>query len=158
MKNTIISTTNLNELRKQIQRLKKEDKEKKAKTNQPIIVQAQNDEFNRKIFENKDVDIILGVETQKTKDYMKQRNSGLNEIHCKLAKQNNIKIAIDLNNLKKQSAKDKAILLARIKQNIILCKRTKTKLIILPKPSKQEAISLFLSLGASTKQAKESIE
>ena len=144
----IINTTSLSQVRKQIQQLKKDNPK------QEIIIKAQDDVFNRKILENKDVDILLSPESHQRKDYMKQRDSGLNEIHCKLAKKNNIKIAIDLNNLKKADKKQKAILLARIKQNIILCKRTKTKIILIPKLTKQEVISLFTTLGASTQQAK----
>ena len=144
----IINTNNINQARKQIQELKKDK--------QQVIIQAQDDVFNRKILENKDVDILLSPELHDRKDFLKQRDSGLNEILCKLAKQNNIKIAIDINQLKKQNPKQKAIILSRIKQNIQLCKRTKTQIIIYPKNSftKQEVISFFLSLGASTQQAK----
>ena len=118
----IINTTNINQARKEIQIFKKDKKQ--------VIVQAQDPEFNRKILENKDVDVLFAPESHTRKDYMKQRDSGLNEILCKLAKENNITIAIDLNNLKKQEPKEKAITLARIKQNIDLCKRTKTKIIL----------------------------
>jgi len=145
----IINTPNFSQARKQIQQLKKD--------NQPIIIQAQDDNFNRKILEIKDVDILLSPEQHNRKDYMKQRDSGLNEILCKIAKQNNIKIAINLKDIQKLPQKRKAIILARIKQNIILCKRTKTQIIVLDKEkfTKQEVISFFLTLGASTSQAKE---
>ena len=143
-----INTTSIPQARKQIQQTRKENPK------QEIIIQAQDDAFNRKILENKDVDILLSPESHNRKDYMKQRDSGLNEIHCKLAKQNNIKIAIDLNNLKKADKKQKAILLARIKQNIKLCKRTKTQIILMPKPTKQDTLSFFTTLKGSTQQAK----
>ena len=148
----MINTTNINQVRKQIQELKKQ------KNKQQIIVQAQDDDFNRKIFENKDIDIIIGLESHNKKDRLKQRDSGLNEVLCKLATKNNIKIGINLQDIKKQSPKDKAIILARIKQNIILCKRTNTKIIILGNYPKQEITSFLLSLGASTQQAKQAIE
>tara|TARA_Y100000310_G_scaffold340831_1_gene437947 strand:+ start:2153 stop:2590 length:438 start_codon:yes stop_codon:yes gene_type:complete len=142
----MINTSNLNEARKQIQKLKKEKK--------PIIVQAQDDVFNRKILENKDIEIIIGLESHQRKDRLKQRDSGLNEIHCKLAKKNNIKIAIDIDNLKKQDKKNKAIILSRIIQNINLCKRTKTSIIFMPKQSKQDSLSFFTTFKGSTQQAK----
>jgi ribonuclease P/MRP protein subunit RPP1 len=144
-----INTSNLNQARKQIQELKKQKKQ--------IIVQAQDDEFNRKILENKDVDIFLSPESHNKKDRLKQRDSGLNEILCKLATKNNIKIGINLKEIQKLSKQDKAIILARIIQNIKLCKRTKTQIIIYPKPKNKQGISsLFLTLKASTQQAKES--
>ena len=59
----IISTTNLTQARKQIQELKKQNKE--------VIIQAQDDAFNRKILENKEVDILLSPEFHNKKDYMK---------------------------------------------------------------------------------------
>ena len=77
----MINTNNLNEARKQIQKLKKEGKE--------VIVLAQNDDFNRKIFENKEVSMIVGLEFD-GKDRLKQRDSGLNEVLCKLAKSNDV--------------------------------------------------------------------
>jgi len=144
----IINTSNLNEARKQIQKLKKEK--------QPIIIQAQDDAFNRKILENKDVDIIMGLESNIRKDKLKQRDSGLNEFLCKLAKQNNIKIGINFQEIQKLSKQEKAIILARIIQNIQLCKRTKTPIIFFPENQfkKQDILSFFTTLKGSTQQAK----
>lgn len=143
----IINTPNLNEARKQIQKLKKENKQ--------VVVQAQGDVFNRKIVENKEVDIFLSPELHDRKDKLKQRDSGLNEILCKLAKKNNIKVAMNLNEIKKLSKQEKAIILSRIIQNIKLCKRTKTEIILIPKQSKQNTLSFFLTLKASTQLAKQ---
>ena len=147
----MITTSNINQARKEIQQLKKENK--------TVTVQAQNNEFNRKILENKDVDILVGVELHDRKDKLKQRDSGLNEVLCKLASKNNIKIAIDLEKIKKLNKIEKAIVLARIIQNIQLCKRTNTKIIIIDQKNyqKQEIISLLLTLKASTQQAKKSL-
>ena len=143
----IINANNLNEARKQIQQLKKENKK--------IIVQAQDNEFNRKILENKDVDILLSPELHERKDRLKQRESGLNEVLCKLAAKNKIKIGIDIEKIIKKPAKEKAKILARIMQNIYLCKKTKATLIILPekKYKKQDTTSFFLTLKSSTQLA-----
>ncbi len=143
----MINTTNLNQVRKQIQELKKQKKQ--------VIVQAQDDEFNRKILEIPDVDIFLGSEIHNRKDRMKQRDSGLNEINCKLAVKNNIKLAINLPLVIQLPKKEKAKVLARVMQNIYLCKKTKAQLIVFPsKYKKQDVISLFLSLKSSTQLAK----
>lgn len=147
----MISTTNLNELRKQIQKVKKS-------SNQPIIIKAQSPDFNRKAFENPDIDIIIDLENHDRKDYMKQRDSGLNEVLCKLAKKNNIKIGINLENIIKSNKKQKAILLSRIIQNIKLCKKTNTPLKILGDYSKQQIMSFLLTLKSSTKQAKQAVK
>lgn len=146
----MINTNNINEAIKQIQKLKKEGKK--------IFVQARGDEFNRKIFENKDI-IVLGLEFNKS-DFLKQRNSGLNEVLCKLARDNNIKIGIDIDKISKLDKIEKARVLSRIRQNIQLCKRIGCKMIVFSENnknniSKQEIMSFFLSFGGSTKQGKD---
>lgn len=140
----IINTPNINKARTEIQKLKKNNKK------ELIIVQAQDNEFNRKILENKDIDVLLSPESGDKKDFLKQRDSGLNEVLCKLASKNNIKIGIDLEQIKNKNAKQKAILLSRIMQNIHLCKRTKTKFIIFPETKKQDIQGFFQTLGSST--------
>ena len=146
----IINTQNLNEARKQIQALKKQK--------QQVIVQAQDDEFNRKIIENKDVNMIINLEMHNRKDRLKQRDSGLNEVLCKLAKQNNIKIGLDISELKNIKGKEKAKILARIMQNIKLCKRTRAEIVIMGNYDKKNAFSLLTTLGASTEMAKRAVE
>lgn len=148
----IIKESNINKARKQILDLKKK--------HDLIIVQSQDDEFNRKILENKDVDILLNLELNNRKDRMKQRDSGLNEILCKIATKNNIKIGIDLSKIKKLRELEKAKILSRIRQNLKLCRRTKTKYVIIDKDKfqKNDILSFMQTLGASTIQAKDSIE
>jgi len=141
-----INTPSLNETRKQIRSLKKQN------PNAEIIIQAQSPEYNRKILENKEVDILISPELHERKDYLKQRDSGLNEILCKLAKKNNIKIGINLQPIKKLPKKQKAIVLARVRQNIQLCKRTKIPIVFIPPLTNQEKLSLITTLKGSTEQ------
>ena len=147
----MINTSNLNEARKEILKLKNNAK--------IVMVRAQGDEFNRKIVENPDVDILLGLEMHNRKDYLKQRDSGLNEILCKLARKNNIRIGIDLKDIIKLKGAEKARVLSRVMQNIKLCRRIGTQIIFYPDNySKQDIFSLFVSLGASTQQMKNSFK
>lgn len=145
----IINNKNLDLVRKEIKREKEFQKK--------IIVQAQNEKFNRKILENKGVDVLLSPEFNNLNDKLKQRNSGLNEILCKIAKKNDISIGIELKKIINLQKKDKTKILSRIIQNISLCKRIGTKILIIDKEkfSKQEIFSFFLSLGCSTKKTKE---
>ncbi len=143
----IIKNKNLNEVSKEIIRLKKEDKE--------IVVIAQDDDFNRKIVENSNVDVLLGLEIHDRKDYLKQRDSGLNEILCRLAKKNNVKIGIDLKNIVKLNNVEKAKVLSRVRQNIKLCRRVGTEIIVYGNGfSKLDIKSFLISLGASSQQTK----
>jgi len=143
----VIDNKNLNEVKKDIFKLKSEG--------EMVIVRAQGDDFNRKIVENPNVDILLGLEIHDRKDYLKQRDSGLNEILCRLAKKNNIKIGIDLRSIVKLKGVEKAKALSRVRQNIKLCRRIGTEIIVFGVSCSEINIKSFLiSLGASTKQIK----
>lgn len=149
----IINTTNLNEARKQIEKLRKDNKEEI--TSERIAILSQDDEFNRKALEIKGLNILIINENLNQKDYSKQRNSGLNEVLAKIAKTKNIAIGIQIEEIIKKPTKEKAESLARLKQNIMLCKKSETKLVFLTSTNKnQKALqSLLLTLGADTKQA-----
>ena len=150
----MINTLNINEARKQIDSLES----KKEKEKEPIIVMSQDDVFNGKILENKKVDVFVINEQRYVKDYMKQRDSSLNESYCKLAVKNSIKIAIDIDSIAKKNDMDKAQSLSRVRQNISLCKRTGCQLVFFSNKLKQELMGLMLVLGASTSQAKKAVE
>ena len=145
----ILNTTNLNELRKQVQELKKLGKEE-------IAIVSQDDEFNRKALEIKGINIFIINEELNKKDYMKQRDSSLNEVLAKLASKNNISIGIEIEKIIKLSDIEKAKSLARLKQNLEICKRTQTRMIFITKNNKidpRALQSILITLGASTKQA-----
>jgi RNase P/RNase MRP subunit p30 len=147
----IINTSDLNEARKQIQKFKQE--------NQIAIVRAKDHEFNRKILENANVNLLLGPEIHSRKDGFKQRDSGLNEILCKLAAKNNIKIGIDFDSLKGRTNKEKAVIISRIMQNIKICRKTGVKIIFYSenKYPEPDIIAFLQALGSSTQQAKEAL-
>ena len=150
----IITTNNLNEARKQILKFKKEKPDSKEK----IALLSQDDEFNRKALEIKGLNMLIINENLDIKDYMKQRNSGLNEILAKICADKNIEIGIQIKEIIKKEDIEKAHSLARLQQNIILCKRTNTKLIFITegKADRLALQSILLALGANTKQAFES--
>jgi len=143
----MINTSNLEQARKQIKQAK-----------HPIIIKAQSDLFNRKILEYGKFDILLSVESGSRKDRLKNLDSGLNHILAKIAHKNKISIGLDLNEIKNLTKNQKAKRLAKIKQNIEICKRTKTRLLILNAKDPKDTFNLLLSLGASTKQAKEATQ
>ena len=142
----MINTTNIEEAKKLI---------KKEET--PKIISAQNDEFNRKILEYGNFDILLSMETGQRKNKIRQTNSGLNHVLAKIANKNNIAIGIDLEEIKRLEPKVKAERLSKIKQNIKICRKSKTKIAI--KTSSIIEATIFLqSLGASSTQYKEAIK
>jgi len=143
----MINTKNINEARKEIQKLKR--------TNDQVVVHAQDDDFNRKIFEIKDVDMVVGLELN-GHDRLKQRDSGMNEVIAKLAKKNKIVIGVEVSKIKGLSALEKGKALGRLRQNVKLCKRTETRIVVLNAGSK-EASGLITSLGGSTLQGKNAV-
>ncbi|MEM4259721.1 MAG: RNase P subunit p30 family protein [Candidatus Woesearchaeota archaeon] len=83
---------------------------------------------SRKAFENKNVNFIFDMELCYCKDSTHHRNSGLNQVLCKLAKKNKITLCINFNNL--LNAKNKPLILGRIQQNIRLIKKYKNDFVI----------------------------
>ena len=74
----------------------------------------------------------------------------------KSSTKNNTRIGIEIDKITKLDKKEKAKTLARIKQNIKLCRKAGCKIIVIDKNKydKQGIMSFFISLGASTEQAK----
>jgi RNase P/RNase MRP subunit p30 len=148
-----ITTPKLNDALKEIDKLKQKEEK--------IIVLSQDDEFNRKILESKKINIFLINEELEGKNYSKQRNSGLNEVLAELAEKNKIKIGIDIERILKKDKKEQAKSLAKLAQNILLCKKAKTDLITFSEgklKDKRAITSLLLTLGLDTKGAKKAIQ
>jgi ribonuclease P/MRP protein subunit RPP1 len=124
----------------------------KENSNKSIIFTSDDDELNRKILEKENIQILL-LNMEKRKDFQKQRNSGLNHVLAKLAKKKEIIIGINLDEIIKTSEKEKARILARIRQNIQICNKNKLKMKFISKDNKRNIYdmkSLGLILGMPT--------
>lgn len=120
-------------------------------------IQGKDISFNRKILENKTTETLV-LSHKNKKDKLKQRDSGLNQVLCKIARDKNITLAIDMNELKTENKKEKALILARMLQNIKLIKKYKNKFKLLNHKNKEQAFSFLLTLNLPTDIAKKSIE
>lgn len=141
MEQILIQENNFEKARK----LVKENQGKK-------IIFSGDDETNRKVLEKENIEILLLSQTGR-KDFQKQRNSGLNQVLAKLAKKKNITIGINLDEVINSSEKEKAAILARIRQNVMICNKNKLKMKFIYKNQKRDAIdlkSLGLILGMPT--------
>jgi ribonuclease P/MRP protein subunit RPP1 len=119
-----------------------------------IIFSSENDDLNRKVLEKEPIDILL-LNQKSRKDFMKQRNSGLNHVLAKIAKKQNTNIGINFDEILDSREKKKSEILSRIKQNINLCNKNKLKMkfIFLDKKSKRDTHdlkALGLVLGMPT--------
>ena len=128
----------------------------KKSSEKPLIVISQDDLFNRKIIEYGKFDILLSPEKGNRSNSIRKINSGLNHVVAKIAAKNKISIGIDIDEIKKLSKNEKAERLSKIKQNLEICRKSKTKIIALSKNENRKNVFNFLiSLGASNNQAKE---
>lgn len=134
---------------------KARNKIKKESPPEGIIFTSENDDLNRKVLEKLDIETLL-LNQKNRKDYHKQRNSGLNHVLAKIAKERKIEIGINLDEILEIKNKiEKAKILSRIKQNIKLCSKNdvKMKFISLKKQNqedKKQLKSLGLVLGMPT--------
>src|SRR3989344_2436501 len=126
------------------------------KEESPKIVLAQNDEFNRKILEQCKFNILLSIENGNRKNKIRQVDSGLNQVLAKIATKNKVAIGLDLDAIKLLEPKQKAERLSKIRQNIRVCRKAKTRLAVKAQ-SLEEVKNFLIKLGASTNQIKETI-
>jgi RNase P/RNase MRP subunit p30 len=122
-----------------------------------IVFSSDDDEISRKILEKENISILL-LNQEGRKDFHKQRNSGLNQVLAKLAKKKNIAIGINLDELITSTEKEKSAILARVIQNIKICRKSKLKMKFIQKSQKRNLIdvkSLGLTLGMPTNMIKD---
>ena len=121
-------------------------------------IQGSSIDENRKLIEkNKNITLVLNHNNKK--DKLKQRDSGLNQVLCSLAKERNITLAIDLDEIiKNQDKKEKAKILSRIIQNLKLVKKFKNQFKLLNQRNKSQAFSFLISLGFPTEASKQAVD
>jgi len=96
----------------------------KKNSDEIIIFSSEDDDLNTKVLEKIPINILLINQSQR-RDFQKQRNSGFNQVMARLAKKNKVLIGINLDEIISSEKKQKAEILARIKQNIKLCNKNK---------------------------------
>lgn len=124
----------------------------KENSGKEIIFTSYDDDLNRKILEKEKINILL-LKESKRRDFHKQRNSGFNIVLAKLAKKNEIIIGINLDEIINAKGKEKSLILARVKQNIEICKKEKLNMKFIAEKWKKdtnELKSLGLILGMPT--------
>lgn len=93
-----------------------------------VVVQGSDDTLNRLALSSRYVDILLDPHLGSRKDFMHQRNSGLNQVLCVLAKENNVAVGFSFSSI--LHAEKRGRVLGRIMQNIRLCRRYKVPMVI----------------------------
>lgn len=126
----------------------KEIIKKEKSENKIVIYSSEDDELNRKVVEKLPIDILL-LNLSNRKDFQKQRNSGFNQVIAKAMKKKNIQLGINFDEVvEERGLKKKLEILARIKQNIVLCNREKIKMkFIIRKEKNNRSIHDLKALG-----------
>jgi RNase P/RNase MRP subunit p30 len=93
-----------------------------------LVIKGGKDKFNRMVVSSKYVDILLDPHLGKRRDFIHHRNSGLNQVLCKLAKQNNVAIGFSFSSI--LDSKDRGRSIGRIMQNIRICRKYKVPIVI----------------------------
>lgn len=95
-----------------------------------VVVEAGDDGINKNLFENKKVDILIGLEKNRERDFMKSRDSGLNQTLCRLANKNKIAIGFSFSDVLNANGIERSNVLGKMMQNARLCKKYKVKMIV----------------------------
>ncbi len=110
----LIKTPNIDVLRRMI--------DKSTSMSKKVIILGTSNEINRIALENKKVFALLDPDYARKKDFLDSRDSGLNQVLCKIARDNKKEILINLDNLTNPKN------LGRTIQNFRLCKKFKTEI------------------------------
>ena len=85
------------------------------------VVKAK--ENNRGLFESKNTRMIYNLEDTGTREFMHHRNSGLNQVLCKLARDNDITIVFSLALVLSKNRREASMIMGRMMQNVRFCRK-----------------------------------
>lgn len=131
--------------------------------NKVKIVLVESSDKDRYVLERTKPNLIFNLEYQ-NRDFMHHRNSGLNQVLCKIAKKRNIAVGFNFNLVLNNEGMERSQILGRIMQNIRFCRKYKISTVLASfakKPfemrSYHDLISFGISLGMHPKEAKDSL-
>ncbi len=115
-------------------------------------------------FENKQIKMFFDLENKDERDFIHQRNSGLNQILAKIAHDKGKIIAFSFSTILNASSEKRALLLGRMRQNVKLCRKYKVKMFLASFASEPfklrgtyELKAFGLMIGMNPKEVKESL-
>jgi RNase P/RNase MRP subunit p30 len=123
-----------------------------------VGVYGYDDFFNRRVVETVKMNYLINAERnlKDKKDSLKQRDSGINHVVAKEMVKKKISLVLDLDYSEKLSKKEKALVLARIIQNVKICRKAKCSIKILSNGRDKKDVEAFASsIGMSSQQVSE---
>ena len=129
------------------------------------LVVVEGGYLNRFILEHRDIDILVNPEKGIEKDSLHARNSGLNQVLCKLAHQHDMSIGFSFSEILSCEKEARAILFGRMMQNVRLCRKYKVKMVIgsfakneFELRNRDALLSFGVFLGMKPEEAKKALE
>ncbi|MEM4703317.1 MAG: hypothetical protein QXP53_02440 [Candidatus Pacearchaeota archaeon] len=119
----LLSVKNVNFLRRMI--------DKASNYFNYVLVLGLNDEINRAALKHKKVFGLVAPEFNRKEDFLNQRNSGLNHVLCKIAKETRKMIIFRFSDILNKKDRERAVLLGRIMQNLKLCRKYKVSCLLI---------------------------
>jgi RNase P/RNase MRP subunit p30 len=107
-----------------------EPKKARALREQGVFTIVRSSDADRQVLEQGAADVLFDLERSQPKDYMHQRGAGLNHILCALAAKNNVAIAFNFASILAATGAERAVILGRMMQNIVLCKKYKVRMVV----------------------------
>lgn len=137
---------------------------KDKKINCKVGLIGGDDAFNRRAIETLKIDYLVSPEGGNKRDSLKQRDSGINHVVAKMAKDKGIVIVVDLNDVSSLSGKSKALRIERIIQNVKICRKAFCDIKIASLASSEKGLvdekgrrDIGVSFGMSSSQACDSV-
>ena len=130
--------------------------------NELNIIFGGDENTNKKALENKKTDILVSPERNAKKDNLHFRDSGLNQVLCKIAADNKVAIGFSFSDI--LNSKERNVLLGRMRQNVELCRKYKIKMVLASfarnkyeQRNPRDLESLARVLGMNEKEIKEAL-
>jgi len=89
-----------------------------------------DDAFNRRAVESLEINYLVSVEALVGRDTLKQRDSGLNHVVARIAKEKGICVVVGIGEVSKLEEKKKAKRIAKIMQNVKICRKVGCRILI----------------------------
>ncbi len=124
-----------------------------------------NDALNRRAIESLRIDYLISPEGKIGKDGLKQRDSGLNHVVARIAKEKGICVVVDFGAISRLKGLEKADRIARVIQNVSICRKAGCDLKIASLGLKKKDVfdekgrrSVGVTLGMSSLQGVKAVE
>ncbi len=116
MEKTVIKLENVAKIRNSLNKAKGE-----------VIIDGNDEKLIRYAIKDRKVKFIINLENDKRKDFMHSRNSGLNQVLCKIFKERGITVGFNFDLVYDNKGMERVNILGRMMQNVLLCRKYKVK-------------------------------